>query len=348
MVTRLLLPITYPYYPMNNPPQLVKDIGEKGLLKRIESFCPSGVIGDDGAVLSTHPDKNLVVSTDVLVDKVHFSDRTTTAFDVGWRAAAANLSDLAAMGAEPLGITVGLSLPGEVEISWVENFYRGINACLQPYNTPILGGDICRSTVITVAITAMGQVFPERVIRRRNAKVGDAIVMTGYHGLARAGLELLLHPEIGTQLKESERNLLIKAHQQPQPRLDILPYLWELKPARAMAGMDSSDGLADAIVQICHCSGVGAEIERDSLRNVPLLSKLVTPEQMWSWILYGGEDFELILCLDLENAQKLLDKLDNRAVIIGKIIPRPQIVLKDKLNIYSQQILSLSKGFQHF
>ena len=187
---------------MNKPSQLVKDIGEQGLLKKLQSFCPGEIIGDDGAVLPTHPDKDLVVTTDVLVDGVHFSDRTTTAFDVGWRAAAANLSDLAAMGAEPLGITVGLSLPGDVLVSWVEDLYQGLTACLQQYDTPIVGGDICRSQVITVAITAFGQVLPHQVIRRSNAQVGDAIVITGLHGLSRAGLELLLHPELGNQLND--------------------------------------------------------------------------------------------------------------------------------------------------
>ncbi|MGK7937977.1 MAG: AIR synthase related protein, partial [Xenococcaceae cyanobacterium] len=125
---------------MDKPPQLVKDIGEQGLLQKLQSFCPQNIIGDDGAVIPTHPDQDLVVTTDVLVDGVHFSDRTTTAFDVGWRAVAANLSDLAAMGAEPLAITVGLSLPGDVLVSWVEELYLGLTACLQQYQTPIVGG----------------------------------------------------------------------------------------------------------------------------------------------------------------------------------------------------------------
>ena len=333
---------------MNKPPQLVKDIGEQGLLQKLQSFCPREIVGDDGAVLPTHSDQDLVVTTDVLVDGVHFSERTTTAFDVGWRSAAANLSDLAAMGAEPLGITVGLSLPGDVPVNWVEELYRGLTACLQLYHTPIVGGDICRSTVITIAITAFGQVLPARIIRRSNAQIGDAIVITGCHGLSRAGLEILLHPELGARLNDEERSLLIKAHQQPKPRLDVLPHLHSLNLSRAIAGMDSSDGLADAIAQICYSSGVGAKIEQDSLINSPLLAKLVPVEQMLSWILYGGEDFELVLCLSLDRAKKLLAKLDSKAVIIGKIIAKPQIILQDNHNIHSQQILSRSKGFQHF
>ena len=333
---------------MDKPPQLVKDIGEQGLLQKLQSFCPQNIIGDDGAVIPTHPDQDLVVTTDVLVDGVHFSDRTTTAFDVGWRAAAANLSDLAAMGAEPLAITVGLSLPGDVLVSWVEDLYLGLTACLQQYQTPIVGGDICRSTVITVSITAMGQVLPHQVIRRSNAQVGDVIIVTGWHGLSRAGLELLLHPEVGSQLNDYERNLLIKAHQQPQPRLDVLPYLWELALEKPIAGMDSSDGLADAIVQICRCSEVGAEIERSYLTSVPLLSKVVSAEKMKEWVLYGGEDFELVLCLSLANAQKLIANLNGGAAIIGKIIPEPHIILPDNSNTHPPQILRLSKGFQHF
>ena len=332
---------------MNNLPQLVKDIGEQGLLKKLQSFCPSEIVGDDGAVLPTHPDKDLVVTTDVLVDGVHFSDRTTTAFAVGWRAATANLSDLAAMGAEPLAITVGLSLPGDTLVTWIEELYRGLTACLQQYNTPIIGGDICRSSVITVSITALGQVLPDQVIRRSNAQVGDAIVVTGSHGLSRAGLELLLHPELGYQLNNHERQLLIQAHQQPRPRLDVLPYLWELNPQRPIAGMDSSDGLADAIAQICRFSGVGAQIEQDSLVSTPILSKLASSEQIWSWILSGGEDFELVLCLPLETANSLVARLNDSAAIIGKIISGSQIIWHHSHHSSSQN-LNLATGFQHF
>ncbi len=116
----------------------VKDIGEQGLLKKLQAFCPTDIIGDDGAVLQLEKDKKLVVTTDVLVDKVHFSSRTTSAFDAGWRGAAANLSDLAAMGATPLGITVGLSLPGSTPVSWVEELYRGLDSCLRKYQTAIV------------------------------------------------------------------------------------------------------------------------------------------------------------------------------------------------------------------
>ena len=108
----------------------IADIGELGLLKKLQPFCPREVIGDDAAILDLPPGQSLVVTTDVLVDGVHFSDQTTSAEDIGWRSAAANLSDIAAMGASPLGITVGLSLPGTVTVSWVEQLYQGLVNCL--------------------------------------------------------------------------------------------------------------------------------------------------------------------------------------------------------------------------
>jgi thiamine-monophosphate kinase len=333
---------------MNNQPLLVKDLGEQGLLAKLQRFCPQEIVGDDGAVLDTDPDKSLVVTTDVLVEGVHFSDRTTSAFDVGWRATAANLSDLAAMGATPLGITVGLALPGDQQVSWVEELYQGIDACLKVYSTPIVGGDICRSTVTTIAITAMGEVIPPRAIRRSNAQPGDAIVITGLHGLSRGGLELLLNPSLGDNLLPMERERLIQAHQRPQPRLDVLPYLAKIPSEIAIAGMDSSDGLADAIVQICRCSGVGAVIDRASLQMFSGLSKFTTIETAWQWLLYGGEDFELVLSLPEDFATNLVQDLGANSAIIGKITAGSLIQLRDNNNSKTPEILNITKGFQHF
>ena len=332
----------------------VKDIGEQGLLAKLQRFCPADIIGDDGAVLTLLADQNLVVTTDVLVDKVHFSEQTTSPEDVGWRAIAANLSDLAAMGAIPLGITIGLSLPGQTPVDWVEALYQGCDRCLSTYQSKIVGGDICRSSVISVAITAFGQVKPDRVIRRFTAQPGDAIVVTGIHGASRAGLELLLNPDLGEILGQKERDSLIKAHQRPRPRLDVLPHLWNLSefiPASRngwIAGMDSSDGLADAILQICRCSGVGADIEKSLIPIPENLAQWVSPEAAIAWALYGGEDFELVLCLPEFAAQELVKKLGKPAAIIGKITTDKMVIVKDSFNPGFQEQLSLSQGFQHF
>ncbi len=256
----------------------VKDIGEAGLLKRLQSFCPPAVVGDDAAIIpTTQEGKKLVVTTDMLVEGVHFSDRTTSPRDTGWRATAANLSDIAAMGASPMGIAIALGITGDTEVSWIEALYQGIRDCLQPDNRPIVGGDVARAPLITIAITAFGEVDPNRAILRSHCQPGNVIVATGVHGSSRAGLELLLNPELGAKLLEAERCYLVNAHQRPRPRLDVLPVLWSLVESQAdilIGGMDSSDGLADAIVQMCRASKVGARIERDRIPISSALKKL--------------------------------------------------------------------------
>lgn len=331
--------------------QQVKDIGEQGILERLQRFCPSEIIGDDAAVLETAPGQSLVVTTDVLVDGVHFSNLTTSPEDAGWRAAAANLSDLAAMGASPLGITVGLGLPGELRVSWIERLYQGMTECLQKYNTPIVGGDVVRSPVTTLSITAFGQVNPSQIIRRSAAIVGDAIVVTSVHGASHAGLELLLHPELGQNLKDAERTALIRAHQRPQPRLDVLPILWKILTPNSqlfIAGMDSSDGLADAIIQICRASGVGAVLERRQMSMPAAFDNWLTQEQALEYALYGGEDFELVLCLPQELASALVQHLGQGAAIAGRITAGSTVILHDEQKKFPDQVLNLSQGFQHF
>ncbi|MBD2392093.1 thiamine-phosphate kinase [Aphanizomenon flos-aquae NRERC-008] len=336
----------------------VRDIGEQGLLEKLQHFCPPGIIGDDGAVLATESNKCLIVTTDMLVEGVHFSDVTTSPQDAGWRAAAANLSDLAAMGATPLGITVGLGLPGDVTVSWVEQLYQGMTECLSKYHTNIVGGDIVRSPITTLAITVFGQVDPNLIIRRGTAQVGNAIVITGIHGASRAGLELLLHPEIAQNLKTEAKTALITAHQRPNPRLDVLPILWEILENQSktqnlnsqitVAGMDSSDGLADAILQICRASQVGAIIESSQIPFSWAFAEWLTSEKSLEYALYGGEDFELVLCLPPEPALTLVQKLGQGAAIIGTITPTSTVILHDKQAEIPDQILSFSRGFQHF
>lgn len=340
--------------------QQVGEIGEQGLLNRLQQFCPPEIVGDDAAILTVQAGHSLVVTTDVLVDGVHFSVGiaspgvvTTTPADVGWRAAAVNLSDLAAMGASPLGVTVGLGLRSDLSVAWVEQLYCGLQACLQTYNTVIVGGDVCRSSVVTVAIAAFGQVLPDRVIRRSAARPGDAIVATGVQGASRAGLELLLTPEAGDSLRTDERTHLIQAHQRPFPRLDILPILWKIletdrEIARPIAGMDSSDGLADAVIQICRASRVGAQINRDQIPMPPVFEHWLSPEQALEWALYGGEDFELVLCLPGAIAAALVERLGDGAAVIGTVTAELEIKILDSTGQQPEYRLDPKQRFQHF
>ncbi|WP_310490140.1 thiamine-phosphate kinase [Chamaesiphon sp. VAR_69_metabat_338] len=329
---------------------LISDLGERGLLQLIQSYCLPNTIGDDGAIVHPPEGCELVVTTDVLVDGVHFSDRTTTAFDVGWRSVAANLSDLAAMGATPLGITVGLSLPPTLSVVWLEQLYQGMQACLERYGTGIIGGDLTRSSVATVAITALGAVKADRIIARSTAQIGDAIVVTGYHGDSHGGLKLLLAAELGQTDFTAQQQALITAHQRPQPRLDVLPIIDRLRATSqtlTISGMDSSDGLADAIVQICQASGVGAVLNRSTMPISPALSQIF-PETALDSALYGGEDFELVLSMPEPVALELVKNIGNGAAIIGKIGRSSDIVLIDDLTGDSTIYLNRQSGFQHF
>ena len=206
----------------------VKDIGEQKLLKKIKTFCSRNVVGDDGAVLSIDPLYKLVVTTDVLVDGVHFSDSTTPPGAVGWRSIVANLSDLAAMGAIPVAITIGLAIPKELPIEWIESLYSAINIILNKYNIPIIGGDVCYSSTKTISITAIGKVYPNHIIKRSIARPNQVILVTGHHGMSRAGLELLSSSYLGRKLDKEIQLKFINAHQYPEPRLDVLPYLQDI------------------------------------------------------------------------------------------------------------------------
>jgi thiamine-monophosphate kinase len=304
----------------------IQQLGEQNLLKLVQRFCPTDIVGDDAAVLSIAERESLVITTDVLVDQVHFSDRTTPPHSVGWRAIAANLSDLAAMGAEPIGITVGLGLPGETPVDWVEALYEGMRDCLAQFGGAIVGGDLVRSPIRTISITALGQVAPAQVMRRSGAQIGDVIVVTGFHGDSRAGLELLLTGETNNELTRS--------HQYPKPRFDMAHQL----RGKAHACMDSSDGLADAVLQICRSSGVGAILAQAKLPISPILNKRF-PLRSTEWCLYGGEDFELVICLPESQVIK-------GCTIVGRIVDAEQVQLVDTIG--NTQVLSLAQGFQHF
>lgn len=330
----------------------VQDIGEHQLLAIIRQYCDQEKIGDDGAIVEVSIGKKLVITTDILVENVHFSDRTTPPHSIGYRAAAANLSDLAAMGATPIALTVGLSLKKDTEISWIESVYQGIQECLSDCTAKVVGGDVTRSIVNTIAITALGEVKENQAIYRHTAEVGDLIVITGEHGLSRAGLEILLYPEKYGHVSDETREKVIFAHQYPKPRLDVIKLLQHLEPYPKITGMDSSDGLADAIMQICQMSKVGATINPRKI-NIPLPIKNITDEETaFNWVLYGGEDFELVLCMNKETAQYLKVKLGKNCHIIGEISASSEIQLIgaviDPENVYPKLLLNQGKTFQHF
>lgn len=341
----------------------VAELGESGILRLIERSllkdqCGSR-LGDDAAMMGAMAaDHEMVITTDMLIENVHFSDATTSAYDVGWRAAAANLSDLAAMGAVPWGLLIALGLPKATPVSWLENMYQGFGECLKTYGTELVGGDTVRSPIRTLAVTAFGQVHQGAAWQRDTAQVGDVIVITGAHGLSKAGLMLLLEPEVYPMipLSNAERELCYRAHQRPQPRLDIVQTIRELTDHQSIriTAMDSSDGLADALIQLCQKSRVKATIDWNNA-PIPLVLEKVAGTKARHWWLYGGEDFELVLCMPVDLADRLCQVVPECQVIgsITGTIPSDLEHLQDDLpddvrdNFYVSG-LSRRDGFQHF
>ena len=274
------------------------ELGEAELLQRLALFAPPGQLDDDTACLSPDP-RSLIVNTDVLVDGIHFSDNTTSAEDAGWRAVAANLSDLAASGVTSVdGITVGLVAPGDTRWDWVEGVYGGISSALNQFGGVLLGGDCSAGANRLLAITALGRLGPLQLLRS-GAEPGDVVVTSGAHGLSRLGLALLrqeVDPATAA-LNKALQEQAIQQHRRPVPRFDALKSLLRCKPANLpwrAGGTDSSDGLIAAVQGLCKASGCGVVLQQS---EIPRPNGWPQGERWDHWCLSGGEDFELVLTL---------------------------------------------------
>ena len=300
---------------MSSAAERLSDLGEWELLHRLERFAPPHQWRDDAAVLQEQSGRQLVINTDVLVEGIHFSDATIGPVDLGWRAAAANLSDLAAMGCDQVvGLTVGLMAPAETPWPWVEGVYRGLSAALEHFGGILLGGDCSGGGQRSLAITALGHVGPG-MIRRGDGRPGDRLVSTGPHGLSRLGLALLLQELPASSCTAAAAAAAIEAHRRPQPRFDAVTALERSRPADQawrVAGTDSSDGLQAAVAAIATASGCTARLER---RKLPVPQQLTPLLQAEAWCLGGGEDFELVLALEPRWADALVQVLPGASLI---------------------------------
>ena len=336
----------------SDPGARLAQLGEWELIRRLGAFATPGRFDDDAALLVPPPGKALVVNTDVLVEGVHFSDATTSAGDVGWRAAAANLSDLAATGcSNALGITVGLTAPGATPWSWVEGVYGGLQEALQRHGGELLGGDCSGGEQRQLAITALGAVDPKQAIHRRDGRPGDLLVASGPHGLSRLGLALLLDElsaDLSSQLPEALRQDALQAHRRPRPRFDVVEALKRSQPQATtwrVGGTDSSDGLVAAAEAIAGASGCSASLDRQHLPVDPRMTALPMAQ---AWCLAGGEDFELVLALDPAWAHSLCGNLAG-CQVIGELraadAPRGgRVVWLDS----GEPVGATLRGYQHF
>ena len=302
-------------------------------------------IDDDVAEINIKS-KSLFINTDLLVEKIHFSENISSAKDIGWKCITTNISDLICSGTENvMSFTVGLVLPPSTHWKWVENLYEGMLEAMQEFGGEIIGGDCSCGEKKMIAITAIGEMCEPR-LHRGNALPGDYIVSTGFHGLSRLGLALLTSEKLPSAVTINSKlaKRAIKAHRRPYPAIEALRALKECKPKNISlraAGTDSSDGLIESIRGICMSSNCEAVLSKASILRDPDWPK----EAIWDeWILNGGEDYELILTLPKEWAEALSKKF-NSAQIIGFIKEgKPNISWDNSGTINFNQ----SGSFQHF
>jgi len=241
-------------------------------------------IGDDAAVVRGDG-RLLVFTTDLLVEGDHFSLEYFSPSQVGWKAMESNLSDLAAMGADPQYALVGLTLRSDATVELVDGIYEGLYASADRCGMEVIGGDITHGEVMVLAITLIGQVDEENLCLRSSACPGDRIWVSGSLGGSAAGLKLLLEGVEG--FEEVKRK-----HLEPVARLDISRSV----RGRAHAMEDVSDGLASEVRNICIASGCGAVVSGDKVPIDPEVRRAaeVLRRDPLDWALFGGEDFELV------------------------------------------------------
>ena len=263
-------------------------------------------IGDDAALLQVPAGRQLAVSLDTLNAGVHFPGDTPPAA-IGWKALAVNLSDLAAMGAQPAWCTLSLSLP-QADDGWIDAFLDGFLALAARHDVALVGGDTTRGA-LSIGVTVHGLVEPGHALRRDGAQVGDEVWVTGTLGDAAAALSAL---QAGAALDRGLRERLDR----PIPRIEA---------GRALAGMasaciDVSDGLLADLGHVCSASGVGAEVELGQLPASRMLARFPAATR-WPWQAAGGDDYEL--CFTAPPARhdaivRALRECDTAATCIGR------------------------------
>ncbi len=244
--------------------------------------------GDDACSISVPSRQRLVASTDLLVEDIHFRRTTTSARDLGHKALAVNLSDLAAMGAEPVAALVALSVPSDLSMRWITDLYSGLKTLAKKHGVELAGGDTTGSPgPISITVTVMGVVDRKQILTRAGARAGDSIWVWGGLGLSRAGLELL---ESGATLPTGMR----RAHLKPVPLIE--QGRWLAQSGGCTACIDVSDGLLGDLGHICEQSGVGANIEETRLVVPRELKRYAATQQKpaTDYVLRGGEDYALL------------------------------------------------------
>ncbi len=337
----------------------VADLGERALIERIRARVPPpppGLIvgiGDDAAVAAGERGGLQVLTTDAVVEGVHFDRRFSSASDIGYKALAVNVSDVAAMGGTPRLALVSLMLPDHFPLRELDALFDGLLAMAGECGVAVAGGNLTRSPgPLIVDVTAVGSVRPRKILTRGGGRPGDALYVTGTIGAAVAGLHWLRSREappesIVARPEDAGLAGCVARHCRPSPRVRIGMLLGRNRAASAC--MDLSDGLADALTQIAAASGTGAKIDASTLPIDPGAAAWFTSsaQDPVTASLAGGDDYELLFAVPKRRRGRLRSVArETRGVpltCIGELTAEPGVVVAR-----DGQMIPLPAGFTHF
>lgn len=342
---------------METPHTDISQLGEFGLIEhlaaRFKNLRPETLkgIGDDAAVLD-YGGQPVIVTTDMLVEGIHFDLMYHPLKHLGYKAVIVNLSDICAMNAIPKHITVSIAISNRFSVEAVDELYEGIRIACEAYDIDLVGGDTTASPRgLTISVTAIGTIAADRITYRSGAKAGDILCLTGDVGAAYLGLQILERekqvflaaPEMQPQL--SEKKYLVGRQLKPEARLESVQYFQKvgLLPTSMI---DVSDGLASDLMHICKASGVGAFIEEAQvpIHDEARMQAIEFHLDPITCALSGGEDYELLFTVDPKDLEKV--RFMNSVYIIGEITPK-----EDGITLHTSggQIHPITaQGWKHF
>lgn len=301
----------------------LSDAGEFGLIRIINKILSHKKdtsvvvgIGDDAAVVKPAASKQFVCTTDVLLESVHFDLRYTDFADLGWKALAVNLSDLAAMGAVPRWSLISLVVRDRITVPQIESLYHGIRLCARANGVAVVGGNMAKSKhELSITVVVLGEVEPGRAVQRSGASPGEIIAVTGRPGLSKVGLGVLTE-----RMAARSYSNAIRAHRRPRPRIGTMMQLLE-KRIRPKACIDVSDGLLADLDHLCKASGTGALIELGQVPVHPAVARWAKTKRIdpLSFVLNGGEDYELLMTFDPKSFVRAKRLLGRHLTMIGRI-----------------------------
>lgn len=332
---------------------LVADLGERALIERIRRRVPAAPahlligIGDDAAVVAPEKGALEVITTDALVEGVHFDRRFSSAADAGFKAIAVNASDVAAMGGAPRLALLSLILPPTLPVSEIDELLDGVLEMTAACGAALAGGNVARSPgPLIIDVTIAGTVKPRKVLTRGGGRPGDALYVTGAIGAAAAGLAWL-QSHAGAGLARPDITECIARHRRPEPRLRIGALLGRSRAASAC--MDLSDGLADAVAQIAAASGTGATIDAAALPIHPGARAWFSAagRDPVEASLSGGDDYELLFAVPSRHRGRLRSVISHARGLpvtrIGELTAGPALQI-----VRDGRAEPLPAGFAHF